>query len=82
VPFEIVYEDIAGGLTEVVHELAAFLGVAPPGLGLIRPRLRRQADHGTERLIGRFNSPARCSATGLVADATRAAAAEDAEGLS
>ena len=83
VPFEIVYEDMAGGLTEVVHELAAFLGVAlPPGLGPIRPRLRRQADHCTERLIERFNSPAQCSAAGLVAGDTGPAAAEDAEGLS
>jgi hypothetical protein len=83
VPFEIVHEDMAAGLTEVVHELAAFLGVAlPPGLGPIRPRLRRQADHCTDRLIERFNSPARCSAAGLAADATRAAAAEDAEELS
>ena len=41
VPFEIVYEDMDRRLTEVVYELAAFLGVAlPPGPGPIRPRLR------------------------------------------
>jgi hypothetical protein len=38
-----------------VRELAAFLGVAlPPGLDLVRPRLRRQADQHTERLVELF----------------------------
>jgi LPS sulfotransferase NodH len=54
-PFEIVYEDMTPRLTEVAGDLAAFLGVAlPPGFGPVRPRLRRQADHHTERLAERF----------------------------
>jgi trehalose 2-sulfotransferase len=54
-PLEIVYEDMTRGLTTAVRDLAAFLGVAlPPGLGPVRPRLRRQADDHTERLVDRF----------------------------
>jgi hypothetical protein len=30
----------------------------PPGLGRIRPRLQRQADHHTERFVRLFNSHA------------------------
>jgi trehalose 2-sulfotransferase len=56
-PFEIVYEEMTPRLTEVVGDLAAFLGVAlPPGFGPVRPRLRRQADHLTEGLVERFRS--------------------------
>jgi|SRR5215469_1793533 len=57
-PFEIVYEDMTPRLTTVVRDLAAFLGVAlpPPGPGPVRPRLRRQADDHTERLVDRFRS--------------------------
>ena len=54
-PFEIVYEDMTRGLTTVVRDLAAFLGVAlPTGLGPVCPRLRRQVDHQTERLVEQF----------------------------
>jgi trehalose 2-sulfotransferase len=54
-PFEIVYEDMTSRLSAVVRDLAAFLGVAlPPGTGPVHPRLRRQSDHHTERLVERF----------------------------
>ena len=54
-PLEIVYEDMTRRLTTVVRDIAAFLGVAlPPGLGPVHPRMRRQADHHTERLVERF----------------------------
>ncbi len=42
-------------LTTAVRDLAEYLGVPlPPGLGPVRPRLRRQADQHTERLVERF----------------------------
>ena len=54
-PFEIVYEDMTPRLTTAVRDLAAFLGVPlPRGLAPVRPRLRRQADQHTERLVERF----------------------------
>jgi hypothetical protein len=49
---------MTGGLTRVVRDVAAVLEVAlPPGLGQIRPRLRRQAGHHTELLVELFNRP-------------------------
>jgi hypothetical protein len=49
---------MTSGLARVTRDLAAFLEMAlPPGLGQIRPRLRRQADHHTERLVELFNRP-------------------------
>ncbi len=57
-PCEVVYEQMTSGLARVVGDLAAVLEVAlPPGLGQIRPRLRRQADHHTGRLVELFNRP-------------------------
>lgn len=54
-PFEIMYEDRGGNLDRAVRDVAGFLDVTvPPGLDRIRPRLRRQADHHTERLIELF----------------------------
>jgi trehalose 2-sulfotransferase len=57
-PLEIVYEEMVPVLTEVVRDLAAFLGVMlPTGVGQVHPRLQLQADHHTERLVELFNSP-------------------------
>jgi LPS sulfotransferase NodH len=57
-PFEIVYEDMTHDLDATVREVAAFLGVAlPGGLTPARPRLRRQADQHTERLVDLFTGP-------------------------
>jgi trehalose 2-sulfotransferase len=54
-PLEIVYEDMTRRLTTVVRDVAAFLGVPlPQGLGPLHPRMLRQADHHTERLVERF----------------------------
>ena len=56
-PLEIVYEDMTRRLTTVVRDIAAFLGVPlPQGLGPIHPRMLRQADDHTERLVERFRS--------------------------
>jgi LPS sulfotransferase NodH len=56
VPLELAYEDLIEDLDAAVRAIAGFLEVPlPPGLGQIRPRMRRQADHHTERLVRMFN---------------------------
>jgi len=56
-PLEIVYEDMTRRLTTVVRDISAFLGVPlPQDLGPVHPRMLRQADHHTERLVERFRS--------------------------
>ncbi len=53
---EITYEDLVKDLAAAVRAIAGFLEVPlPPGLGHIRPRMRRQADHHTERLVTLFD---------------------------
>src|SRR6266487_2226844 len=55
-PFEITYEDLVKDLDAAVRAIGGFLDVPlPPGLGHIRPRGRRQADHHTERFVRLFN---------------------------
>lgn len=50
-PLELVYENLTHDLDRAVREVAGFLVVTlPPYLARCRPRLRRQADHHTERL--------------------------------
>ena len=51
-PFEITYEDMVKDLDKAVRDIAGFCGITvPAGLGHIRPRMRRQADQHTERLV-------------------------------
>jgi len=55
-PKEIVYENLIEDVDQAARDVARFLQVPlPPGLGPIRPRMQRQADHHTERLAGLFN---------------------------
>ncbi len=55
-PFEIAYEDLVTDLDAAVRAIAGFLDVPlPPGLGHIRPRGHRQADHHTDRFVRMFN---------------------------
>ena len=55
-PLQIVYEDLVQDVDGAARDIAGFLDVPlPPGLEQIRPRLRRQADHHTERLVRLFN---------------------------
>ena len=55
-PLEIVYEDLIEDVDRAVRDGAGFLGVSwPAGLAPVRPRMRRQADHHTERLAALFN---------------------------
>ena len=50
-PLELVYENLTHDLDQAVREVAGFLDVTlPPDVARCRPRLRRQADHHTERL--------------------------------
>jgi trehalose 2-sulfotransferase len=58
-PLEIVYEDLIQDVDQAARNVAGFLGVSMrSGLGPVRPRMRRQADHHTERLAERFRRPA------------------------
>jgi LPS sulfotransferase NodH len=53
---EIVYEDLIDDVDQAARNVAGFLGVPwPAGLAPFRPRMRRQADHHTERLAALFN---------------------------
>ena len=55
-PLEIVYEDLIQDVDQAARNVAGFLGVPwPAGLVPVRPRMRRQADHHTERLAALFN---------------------------
>jgi LPS sulfotransferase NodH len=55
-PYEITYEDLAKDLDAAVRDIAGFRDVSlPPGLGHLRPRLQRQADHHTEGFVRLFN---------------------------
>ncbi len=55
-PLEIVYEDLIEDVDRAARSVAGFLDVPlPPGLEQVRPRLRRQADHHTERLVRLLN---------------------------
>ena len=55
-PLEILYEDLIQGVDQAARNVAGFLGVPwPAGLPPVRPRMRRQADHHTERLTTLFN---------------------------
>jgi LPS sulfotransferase NodH len=55
-PLEIVHEDLIEDVDQAARNVAEFLGVPwPPGLAPVRPRMRRQADHHTERLAALFN---------------------------
>jgi LPS sulfotransferase NodH len=57
-PFEVVYEEVAADLGTAVRGVAGFLGVPlPEGLRPARPRLARQADHHTERLVELYLRP-------------------------
>jgi LPS sulfotransferase NodH len=58
-PLEIVYEDLIQDVDQAARNVAGFLGVSMRcGQGPVRPRMRRQADHHTERLAELFNRPA------------------------
>jgi LPS sulfotransferase NodH len=55
VPLEVRYETMVGDLDATVLQVLAFLGVEPPEPPLvIIPRLRRQADDATERIVESF----------------------------
>lgn len=55
-PMEIVYENLTEDVDQAARDVAEFLQVPlPPRLRPIRPRMQRQADHHTERLIELFN---------------------------
>jgi LPS sulfotransferase NodH len=51
----VVYEDMVDDLEGTVQRVLAFLNVDPPSvLPRSVPRLRRQADDDTERIVKRF----------------------------
>ena len=53
-----MYEDLIEDVDRAARNVAGFVGVSwPAGLALVRPRMRRQADHHTERLAALFNRP-------------------------
>jgi LPS sulfotransferase NodH len=55
VPLEVRYEAMVGDLEATVLQVLAFLGLEPPDLPLkVIPRLRRQADDATERVVESF----------------------------
>lgn len=55
-PLQIVYEDLIQDVDRAARSVAGFLDVPlPHGLEQVRPRLRRQADHHTERLVRLFH---------------------------
>ena len=55
-PLEIVYEALIEDVDRSARSVAGFLDVPlPPELEQVRPRLRRQADHHTERLVRLFH---------------------------
>jgi LPS sulfotransferase NodH len=55
-PLEIVYEDLIEDVDQAARDVAGSLQVPlPPRLGPICPRMQRQADNHTERLVELFN---------------------------
>jgi LPS sulfotransferase NodH len=55
--FEITYEELTQDPGKAVRDIAGFCDVSlPPGLGRLRPRMQRQADHHTERFARLFNA--------------------------
>jgi LPS sulfotransferase NodH len=56
-PLEIEHEDLVTDPDEAMRDVATFLDIAvPSGLGRVRPRMLRQADHHTEHFVELFKS--------------------------
>jgi LPS sulfotransferase NodH len=54
-PHEVLYEDLASDYQRVVLTALASLGIAPPaGLALPQPRIAKQSDAATERIVARY----------------------------
>lgn len=54
-PLEVRYETMVGDLEASVLRVLGFLGIEAPGPApVVVPRLRRQADDATERIVESF----------------------------
>jgi LPS sulfotransferase NodH len=62
-PLVLFYEDITEELAAAVVDVLRFLRVeCPPGLPPLRPRMHRQADDASERIVARFLADAAAAA--------------------